>query len=121
MSRPSRRTFYFTAAPGLLLLAAFAIAQSPPASGPATHPAAPPLSDVDAYPYVAGTQTISPAYQFTAEPKLVETASAIRDMGSNTIKFAIRPDYFGPGGNVPKKDPAVHTLTELARDEPAHR
>jgi len=79
------------------------------------------LSDLDAFPYVVGTQTIGPAYQFTSAPKLIETADAIRAMGSNTLKFALRPEYFGTAGNIPQRNPAIHTLTELVRDEPSHR
>ena len=45
----------------------------------------------DTYNYVIGTQTIGAAYQFTKEPKLVETARAILAMGSSTLKFSLTP------------------------------
>jgi len=41
--------------------------------------------------YVIGTQTIGASYQFTKEPKLVETARAILAMGSSTLKFSLAP------------------------------
>jgi hypothetical protein len=47
-------------------------------------------AEVDQFNYVVGTQTFGPAYQFTSEPKLIETAKAILAMGSNTIKFRVR-------------------------------
>src|SRR5687768_14960970 len=68
------------------------------------------LSDLDAYPQILGTQTIGAAYQFTGESKLVETAESIAAMGSNTLKCALRPNYFGPTGNVPAKNLAIKTL-----------
>jgi len=66
---------------------------------------------LDAYNYVVGTQTIGAAYQFTQEPKLVETARAILAMGSRTLKFYLEPQ----GGSGPKPV----TLAETARDDPA--
>jgi len=47
-------------------------------------------AEIDSFNYVIGTQTFGPAYQFTSEPKLIETAKAILAMGSNTIKFRVR-------------------------------
>ncbi|MBV9864549.1 MAG: SGNH/GDSL hydrolase family protein [Abitibacteriaceae bacterium] len=80
------------------------------------------LSDVDRFNYVLGTQTIGAAYQFTNEPRLVETAQAMLAMGSNVIKFKMGKDYYGKAHeNVPEPNPAIHTLTDLARDEPAHK
>ncbi|MDQ2798957.1 MAG: hypothetical protein M3Y13_04860, partial [Armatimonadota bacterium] len=66
---------------------------------------------VDAYNYVVGTQTIGAAYQFTKEPRLVETARAIRDMGSNTIKFSLAADKTA--------SPKPHSLTEIVQRDPA--
>jgi hypothetical protein len=79
------------------------------------------LSDIDRFNYVIGTQTIGAAYQFTAEPRIVETACAILDMGSNTLKFRMSKDYFGKNNNVAAANPAIKSLTDLARDEPAHK
>jgi len=50
-------------------------------------PGHPELKDFN---YIIGTQTFSPAYQFTDKSKLLETAEAILDMGSNIIKTRIR-------------------------------
>ena len=38
---------------------------------------------MDAFNYVIGTQTVGATYQFTQESVLVETARAIRDLGSS--------------------------------------
>jgi hypothetical protein len=70
---------------------------------------------------VIGTQTIGGRYRFTHEPLLVETAEAIRAMGSDTIKFHLWTGYGGPQGNVDAARPDIRSLVELARDEPAHR
>jgi len=70
---------------------------------------------------VIGTQTIGGRYRFTAKPLLVETAEAIRAMGSDTIKFQLSPRYAGPHGNVDAPATSIRSLVALARDEPAHR
>jgi hypothetical protein len=44
------------------------------------------------YNYILGTQTFAPSYQFTEENKIIETAKAIREMGSNIIKTSARGD-----------------------------
>ena len=77
--------------------------------------------EIEHYNYVLGTQTIGASYGFTNQPRLVETARAIRDMGSNTIKFAMRRNYYGEHGNIATANPQIHSLTELARDEPSHK
>lgn len=77
---------------------------------------------VERYNTVLGTQTIGAAYQFTTQPKIVETAQAILDMGANVLKLNMSRDFgSGKNANVPAPSPAIHTLTELARDEPAHK
>ena len=75
-------------------------------------PGAVPLSPVDAYDYVIGTQSIGASYQFTAEPRLVETAKAIRAMGSSVIKFSLSNMAHGPG---------IDTLADIADREPSVR
>ncbi len=70
------------------------------------------LSPVDAYTYVVGTQTIGASYQFTSEPKLVETARAIHEMGASVIKFQL-------GNN--EKNPGIKTLADIASRDPATR
>ncbi len=79
------------------------------------------LTDLQRHNYVLGTQTFSPAYQFTTETRLVETAQAILDMGSNTLKFGMSKRYHGERQNVPAASPSIGSLTDLARDEPSHR
>ncbi len=65
----------------------------------------------DTYNYVVGTQTIAAAYQFTKEPKLVETARAILAMGSSTLKFSLTPQG--------RPEPQPRTLAETAERDPA--
>ncbi|WP_395752754.1 hypothetical protein [Prosthecobacter sp.] len=62
---------------------------------------------------ILGTQAIGGKYQFTQQDPLVESAEVIRTLGANCMKFDLRPK--------PKSYPGVHSLVELARDEPAHR
>jgi len=76
-----------------------------------------PMPKLDTFNYAVGTQTIGAKYQFTKEPRIVETAKAILDMGSNAIKFSM-------GKGQAKKaaaDLEINSLMELARDDPAHR
>ena len=84
-------------------------------------------AEVDSFNYVVGTQTFDPTYQFTGEEPLLETAQAIQALGSTVIKFGLTTNYAGHDEktgklhNVRMADPHVHSLTELARDEPTHR
>jgi len=75
----------------------------------------------DRFNYILGTQTIGAAYQFTDQTRLVETAEAIRALGASVIKFELKPQYFGPRGNVLQATTGIDTLTKLVRDEPSHR
>lgn len=68
--------------------------------------------------YVLGTQTFAPAYQFTDEPAVVETARAISEMGSNILKFAL--DREAAKGRDPALPP-IETVADLAREEPVMR
>jgi len=52
-----------------------------------------PLSAVDRFNYVLGTQTIGATYQFTQASVLGETAGAILDLGSNLAKFTMGRGY----------------------------
>ncbi|MFM1996441.1 MAG: hypothetical protein RLZZ111_828 [Planctomycetota bacterium] len=92
-----------------------------PAAEPTAFAAVPTASGLGAPNTVIGTQTIGGRYRFTSEPLLVETAEAIRAMGSDTIKFHLWPGYGGAQGNVEEPRPGIQSLVELARDEPAHR
>lgn len=84
----------------------------------ATH-----AEDIDPFDYVLGTQAIGGRYQFTKDTRLLEGAKRMREMGSNSIKFALSQDgSFGvESGNVPARDPSIVTLTDLASREPSHR
>lgn len=80
------------------------------------------LSDpqVDAFNVRVGTQTFNPHYHFTTNTVLVETAEAIRGMGSDVIKFYLGKGFSGqyPGITLPG---TVTNLTGLVRDEPSCR
>lgn len=83
-----------------------------------------PLGELNKFNCIVGTQTFDATYQFTGETLLVETAEAMHAMGASVIKFGLMPNYYAEGkrsGNVPKRDPRIHSLTELARDEPSHQ
>lgn len=76
------------------------------------------LSDpeVDAYNMRVGTQTFSGLYRFTAENLLVETARAITNLGSDTIKLTLGANFTRSyRTNLPAN---VTNLLTLARDEP---
>jgi len=78
-------------------------------------------AQIDRFNYVVGTQTIGARYQFSDQSRLAETAGAILEMGSNTIKFSMSRSYAGAHGNVPRADPRVKTLCDLAAIESSHK
>ncbi len=71
--------------------------------------------EVETFNYVLGTQTVTPAYKFSDESDLVETAKAIRDMGSNTLKIALGTHKYMdcPGSYA--------SLADLIENEPSFR
>jgi len=71
-------------------------------------------SKVENYNYVIGTQSIGPTYKFTSDDKLVETAKAIYDMGSNMIKISLSTGSYGLSGSYAD-------LTSLVRDNSSFR
>lgn len=83
------------------------------AAGTAATVAAAELPEVDRFNYILGTQAIGGQYHFTSGDPLVESAEVVRDMGATSMKFDLRPK--------PKAYPGIHSLVELARDEPSHR
>ncbi|MDE3066326.1 MAG: DUF2341 domain-containing protein [Verrucomicrobiota bacterium] len=79
------------------------------------------LSDpqVDAYNVRVGTETFAGLYKFTTNTLLVETAEAITNLGSDTIKFYLGYDTsFQRGVTL---TPNITNLLTLARDEPSYR
>ena len=73
---------------------------------------------LDTYNYVLGTQTIGAAYQFTQEPRLIETARAILAMGSSTLKFSLTPQQpaaprWRSLAEVAERDPVVKAVLDL--------
>ncbi len=72
-------------------------------------------ADIENYNYVLGTQTIGPKYKFTNEDALIETAKAIYDMGSRSLKISLSvSSYPGVSGSY-------STLTSLVRDNASFR
>jgi hypothetical protein len=78
------------------------------------------LSDpaVDAYNVRVGTETFNAMYQFSTNTALVETAQAITNMGSDTIKLYLASDTIDQEGvTLPAN---VTNLITLARDCPSY-
>jgi len=115
---PARRAFHtFDLFPsvsicGFLLIAALAAAGNLVAA---------PLSDpqVDAYNVRVGTETFAGLYKFTTNTLLVETAQAITNLGSDTIKFYMGNNTSGQSGVTLTSN--ITNLLTLARDEPSYR
>jgi len=76
--------------------------------------------EVAQYNTVAGTQTILPAYGFTGEDRLLETARIIRSMGSTTLKMALTARYCTVEYHLPR-DPSIRSLRDLAEKQPSVR
>lgn len=68
--------------------------------------------------FSVGTQTIGVRYQFTSEPALLETARAIEQMGSDTLKFALTPKYHDDYRL--KRDPGIQSLADLIAREKSY-
>ncbi len=66
------------------------------------------------YNYAIGTQTIGPSYGFTSEDRLVESAKAILDMGSNILKITLSTGSYNITGR-----PNYSSLTALVKDDPS--
>lgn len=73
-------------------------------------------SIVNNFDYVVGTQTFDPRYQHTNQTMLIETAQAIRDMGSNILKIGLDSRKFEDTKNFNEKNP-----TDLIKREPSFR
>ena len=78
------------------------------------------LSDpaVDAYDVRVGTETFAAMYKFTTNSALVETAQAITNLGSDTIKLYLASDTSGQEGVALPGN--VTNLITLARDCPSY-
>jgi hypothetical protein len=65
--------------------------------------------------YVLGTQTFGPSYHFSAAPPVVETAGAIAALGSNAIKFQLKPAADGEQtlAEIARSDPAIKTVIDM--------
>eukprot|EP01135_Chromosphaera_perkinsii_P007945 Nk52_evm17s1073 gene=Nk52_evmTU17s1073 len=66
--------------------------------------------------YLLGTQTIAPHYSFSSDDKLVETAKAIKAMGSNILKINLSPPAYGIAQVI---DP--YDYVAILRDQPSFR
>jgi hypothetical protein len=72
--------------------------------------------NIEEYNYIIGTQTVGAKYKFTDETNLVETARAIRGMGSNLLKMSMSPRYFWENYDI-LYDENIRSLTDLAKEE----
>lgn len=80
-----------------------------------------PLSPVDRFNYVAGTQTFDPAYHFTDKPRLTETAEGIRQLGCSVIKLNLswdksrgpRPARFASLRSLATEDSVLRGVLEM--------
>lgn len=70
--------------------------------------------DVLSYNYSIGTQSIGPSYGFTSDDRLIESAKAILDMGSNILKISLSTGSYNITGR-----PNYSSLTSLVRDDPS--
>src|ERR1035438_1610883 len=79
------------------------------------------LSDpaMDSYNTRVGTETFSGLYKFTSSTLLVETAKAITNLGSDTIKLYMGHNTSGQSGVTLGSN--ITNLLTLARDEPSYR
>ncbi|MBV5315008.1 MAG: IPT/TIG domain-containing protein [Prolixibacteraceae bacterium] len=68
------------------------------------------------YNYAIGTQIIGPSYGHTADDRLIETAKATLNMGSNILKITLAPGSYNITGR-----PSYASLTSLVRDDPSFR
>jgi len=75
-------------------------------------------SQINAYNYAIGTQTVGSKYKFTNKTMLVETALEIKNMGSNLLKFSMTGRYCTENYGLPKND-KINSLTKLAKLEPS--
>lgn len=63
-----------------------------------------------------GTQTIGGKYKFTDESALVETAKAIRELGCDTLKIAVTPNYVDD--YLMTRDPEIKSALDLVQQKP---
>jgi hypothetical protein len=113
-ARPSP-TISYCSAVLMLLFAALANCSS---EAKADDPV-PPVPD--RFNYCAGTQQFGSTYHFTDDGVLVEAAKVIHDeMGSNMIKLELSHNY-AVRDYIKVKNPNLHSLVEVARDEPGYQ
>ena len=77
------------------------------------------IGERPAFNYCVGTQTFSPKYHLTEKTRLVETAQAMADMGSNVIKFEAGPGAMAAYHLPPNPD--IKTLKDLFALEPSYQ
>ena len=75
-------------------------------------------TEYEQFNYVLGTQTFGIKYQFTSKSKLVETAEAILEMGSNILKCHLGRDVFIRQYSLFKSDD-IKSLRDLVQKEPS--
>lgn len=78
--------------------------------------AGPRAEDAPMFSTAVGTQTIGVRYTFTSDSALVETAKGIQELGSDTLKIAIGPNY--PENYKFPKNPAIKSVLDLVKTYP---
>jgi len=75
-----------------------------------------PLSPVDRFNYIVGTEVIGAFHQTQpwTKPPLVQGAEEVLAMGSPILKLTMSPRY-AQNGYADKRDPAITSLTQLAQ------
>ena len=104
----------------LLCITACACAATPDGARIPQSVVATDTSAVEDYNYILGTQTFGIRYTFTEEDGLVETAKAIREMGSNVLKIGLGDKYHGEWYSLPEDD-SIRTVGDLVRNQPSYR
>lgn len=88
-------------------------------SGRASFAASLSRPEIDSYNVRVGTQTFAGLYQFTTNTLLVETAEAIRELGSDIMKGYLGPDF--PRQYHISLPVSITNLVSLAQNEPSCR
>lgn len=68
---------------------------------------------------VVGTQAIGGTYQLTDQPALLEMAGAIKEMGSDTLKISVSPQYHKLYRTKP--DPNIKSVRDVISKEASYK
>jgi hypothetical protein len=99
---------------GVLLIALLSVSVG--ANAQQTTTKLKPLSQIDRFNYIVGTEVIGGFHQTKPfdGPPLVDGAQKVLDMGSPILKLVVSPRY-AQNGYADKADPSIKSLTQLAQ------